>query len=62
MAMLRVRQFTATVYDRHPAAGQKEAESFPVQAPDYVTARLWAFAYVLQILRLKDFELRMAGS
>jgi hypothetical protein len=60
--VLRVRQFAASAYDKSPSAGPKEAERFPVQAPDYATARRWALAYVLQVLKLKDFELRMVGS
>jgi hypothetical protein len=35
---------------------------FPVHAPSYTTASDMAFTYVLQVLKLKDFELRIVGA
>ncbi|HEX4497986.1 MAG TPA: hypothetical protein VIE43_20085 [Thermoanaerobaculia bacterium] len=59
--MLKVRQFAASVAYRNPT-GQMEEEEFPVNAPTYSTASDMAFTYVLQVLKLKDFELRIVGA
>jgi hypothetical protein len=44
------------------SGGVKREDSFPVQVEDYSTANLVAVSYVLQVLRLEDFELRIAGT
>ena len=58
--MLKVRPFAATVF--HKSVAGLKMETFPVRAEDYMTARRLASAYVLQVLKFKDFELRMVGS
>jgi hypothetical protein len=42
-------------------AGRPHEESFPVRAYDHAMATDMAFAYVLQVLRLEEFELRVVG-
>jgi hypothetical protein len=59
--MPKVRSFTATVSYRDKAGAERE-ETFPIQALDYRTATSLAFAYALQVLKLPDFELRIAGA
>lgn len=39
-----------------------QEEEFPVISQDHAAASRLAFAYVLQIMRLQDFELRVVGS
>lgn len=59
--MPKVRSFSASVAYRD-ANGQLQEEDFPVLAFDYETASRMALAYVLEILRYEDFELRLVGS
>jgi hypothetical protein len=56
-----VRHFEATV-TYHDSAGQECEEAVPVYACDYGEANRLVFAYVLQVLRLSDFELRLVGA
>jgi hypothetical protein len=42
--------------------GQSQEEAFPIHARDYETANRMAFVYVLEILKLDEFELRLVGS
>jgi hypothetical protein len=56
-----VRHFEATVSYRD-SAGQEHEEVVPVYACDYGEANRLVFAYVLQVLKLKEFELRVVGS
>ena len=42
--------------------GRVPEPDFPVQAPDFATASRIAFTYVLNVLKYKDFELRIVGS
>lgn len=37
-------------------------EIFPVYMEDYLAAKSLALSYVLQVLKLRDFELRMVGA
>jgi hypothetical protein len=39
-----------------------QEEEFPVRAVDYATASRIAFDYVLKVLKLEDFELRIVGA
>ncbi len=41
--------------------GRSREETFPVHAYDHSMATDMAVAYVLQVLRLKEFELRVVG-
>ena len=59
--MLRIRPFTVSVAHQNPT-GQMQEDDFPVQASDYATASKIAFTYVLNVLKYKDFELRIVGS
>lgn len=59
--MRKIRCFTASVTYREVDGTDKE-ENFPVWVADYPTATSVALSYVLQILRLEDFELRVVGS
>ncbi|MFY9824343.1 MAG: hypothetical protein WAM82_23405 [Thermoanaerobaculia bacterium] len=59
--MLRIRPFVASVAYQNPT-GQTQEDDFPVQAPDFATATRIAFTYVLNVLKHKDFELRIVGS
>lgn len=59
--MKRVRHFEAHVTYQYPGGGERE-ETFPVQVEDYDTAKSVALSYVLEILKLKDFELRIKGA
>ncbi|MFL6196864.1 MAG: hypothetical protein ACJ75H_21955 [Thermoanaerobaculia bacterium] len=58
--MRTVRSFAASVTFHHE--GQSHEEEFPVLAHDYDQATRMAFTYVLQVMRLGDFELRVVGS
>ena len=44
------------------AEGKTKEESFPVTVEDYVTAKALAESYVLQVMKLQDFELRLVGA
>jgi hypothetical protein len=59
--MRRVRHFEARVTYRQPEGGERE-EAFPVQVEDYDSAKALALLYALQILKLRDFGLRIAGA
>lgn len=59
--MKRIRRFEAHVTSRSPEGVERE-DSFPVQVEDYPTATRIAVGYVLQVLRLEDFELRIVGA
>ena len=59
--MLRIRPFVVSVAYQNPT-GQTQEDDFPVQAQDYATASRIAFTYVLNVLKYKDFELRIVGS
>jgi hypothetical protein len=51
---------TVTYRDR---TGRLQEENFPLRVSgEYETAVALAFAYVCKVLRLKEFELRLAGS
>lgn len=56
----KVRLFSATVTYRD-REGRACEEEFPVRAYDHAMASDMAFAYALQVLKLKDFELRVVG-
>jgi hypothetical protein len=56
-----VRHFGASVSYRNDD-GKMQEEEFPVLAPDFREANRLALAYVLQVLRLDDFEMRVVGA
>jgi hypothetical protein len=56
----KVRQFVAFVSYR--VDGAEREEQFPVQVQDFATAQQLALRYILDVLRLTDFELRMVGA
>jgi hypothetical protein len=56
-----VRRFEASVSFRD-AEGREQEEAFPVQAADPDLANRLAFSYVLSVLKLDDFELRVVGA
>ena len=58
---MKVRHFTASV-EYQDAEGKAKEESFPVTVEDYVTAKALAETYVLQVMKLRDFELRLVGA
>ena len=57
----RVRRFQASVAYLD-SAGVEMEETFPVVAADPDAARDLAIAYVLKVLKLEDFELRIIGA
>lgn len=59
--MKKVRCFIASVTYREIDGTDKE-ENFPVRVLDYATAQSVALTYVLQTLKLEDFELRIVGA
>jgi hypothetical protein len=59
--MMKVRPFTASVTYRN-ADGQTTEETFPVRSSDYTAASRLAVAYILQVLKLQDFEMRIVGA
>lgn len=59
--MAKVRPYAASVAYRN-AAGQVQEETFPVYASDPAAASRMAFLYVINVLKLADFELRVVGS
>lgn len=59
--MKKVRCFVASVTYREIDGTDKE-ETFPVRVMDYATAQSVALTYVLQTLKLEDFELRIVGA
>ncbi|HEX6901896.1 MAG TPA: hypothetical protein VF789_19400 [Thermoanaerobaculia bacterium] len=42
--------------------GKMQEDEFAVNHSDHASASRLAFAYVLQVLKLSDFELRVVGS
>ena len=56
-----VRRFGASVSFRNQD-GKSQEEDFPVLATGYDEASRLALAYVLQVLRLDDFEMRVVGA
>ncbi len=60
-ASRRVFPYSALVRYRN-AAGEETEEAFPVNAPDRSTASDLALAYVLKVLKLGEFELRIVGA
>jgi hypothetical protein len=58
--MTKVRPFAATVTYRDSNGAQQE-EHVPLVAEDYEAAKALALRYVLEVLKLEDFELRVAG-
>ncbi|HEV2856719.1 MAG TPA: hypothetical protein VHC97_28285 [Thermoanaerobaculia bacterium] len=59
--MKKVRRFVVSVTYRETDGTDRE-DTFPVQVETYEMARSVAFTYVLQILKLEDFELRIVGA
>lgn len=59
--MPRILPYAASVTYRD-SEGKLQEEEFPLTASDYTTAQKIAFTYVLQVLKLKEFELRVVGS
>lgn len=59
--MRKVRKFVATI--SKPENGGIEEEEWPVYAWTHEMATEMAFAYALQVLKVRgDFELRVVGS
>ena len=58
---MTVRRFGASVAYRTKDGAHQE-EEFPVWAESYASAKDLAFSYVLRVLRLGDFELRLVGA
>ena len=56
-----VRRFGASVTYR-TSDGRPHEEDFPILATGYDEANRLALAYVLQVLRLDDFEMRLVGA
>ncbi|HZF11713.1 MAG TPA: hypothetical protein VFE33_23245 [Thermoanaerobaculia bacterium] len=59
--MPAVRRFEASVTYRD-GEGKEQEEMFPVHARDYAAANELAFQYVLNVLKLDEFELRLVGA
>jgi len=59
--MKKLRTFSAEVSYKNPEGGSVE-ETFPVTVEDYDTAKDLAFRYAVEVLKLRDFELRIVGS
>jgi hypothetical protein len=57
----KVRPFAASVEYRD-AAGEMVEETFPVRASDHAAASRLALAYVLEVLKHQEFELRVVGA
>ena len=58
---MKVRRFTASV-EYKDAEGRTQEENFPVTVEDYATATALAETYVLRVIKLRDFELRLVGA
>jgi hypothetical protein len=56
-----VFRYAASVTYRGPN-GEDRLEEFPVFAADSTTANDLALAYVVRVLKLSEFELRIVGS
>lgn len=59
--MKRVRSFVASV-EFKDSMGQIREETFPINVEDYSTVTAVAVSYVLQVMKLQDFELRIVGA
>jgi hypothetical protein len=59
--MSKIRPYSASVSYRN-STGQMQEEAFPVHAADPAAASQLAFLYVRDVLKLKDFELRVVGA
>jgi hypothetical protein len=59
--MKKVRSFQVHVTYTDTTGAERE-ETFPVWVEDYSTAKSTALNYIVQILRLNDFELRLVGA
>lgn len=57
---MKLPLFSAAVTYRD-ADGRIQESVFPVRASDHATAKDMAFAYVVEVLKLKEFELRVVG-
>jgi hypothetical protein len=58
---MKVRRFDASIAYTTPE-GKTQEEEFPVRAADYAAANRIALDYVLKVLKLDDFELRIVGA
>jgi hypothetical protein len=58
---MAIRRFLASVSYRDPQGALQE-EAIPVQAEDYDKANRLVLAYVLRVLKLSEFELRVVGA
>lgn len=58
---MAVRRFAARVTYRD-RDGALHEEEIPLRAEDYGAANRLLLAYVLQVLKLRDFELRLVGA
>jgi hypothetical protein len=56
-----VREFVAIVEYRD-LEGKLRNEEFPVRIDSYPAAKEMAERYVLEVMKLQDFELRIAGA
>lgn len=59
--MKKLRTFSVQVTYKDPGGITCE-ETFPVTVEDYDTAKELAFQYAVEVLKLPDFELRIAGA
>jgi hypothetical protein len=58
---MAIRRFAASLTYRRKD-GTIHEEEIPTWAEDYGAANRLALAYVLQVLKLRDFELRVVGA
>ena len=58
---MTLRLYSATVIHRD-VDGRVHEQRFPIRAADNEKACEMAFDYVLEVLKLKEFELRVVGS
>lgn len=59
-AVVKVRPYAATVA-YHDSDGRRHEEVVPIRASDHAAAKDMAFTYAVEVLRLKDFELRVVS-
>lgn len=59
--MPRILPYAVSVTYRD-VQGKLQEEEFPLRASDYTSAQRIAFTYVLEVMKLKEFELRVAGA
>ncbi len=59
-SVVKVRLYSAAVTYRDYEDRRRE-ETFPIRAFDHAMATDMAVAYVLQVLKLTEFELRVVG-